>query len=208
MSLKELLGEELHSQVKEKLGDKELIVNDGSYVPRERLNEVTTQRDDYKKMLDERNTQLEELKKKAKGSEELTAQLEELKKKNEETQQEYEQRLQKQKFDFALDRAIDAVKGPEVKTRAVRALLDEEKITLDDGKLLGLDAQIEELQKSDPYLFETKKFGKGGTDFGGNNTVDKNPFSSEHFNLTEQGQIMRKDPELAKRLMAEAKQKK
>ena len=33
----------------------------------------------------------------------------------------------------------------------------------------------------------------------------KNPWSKEHFNLTEQGRILRENPDLAKQLQAQAK---
>lgn len=36
--LKELLGEELYNQVLPKLGDKKIIINDGSYIPIEKFN--------------------------------------------------------------------------------------------------------------------------------------------------------------------------
>jgi len=210
MDLTELLGEELLNQVQEKIGDKKLIVNDGSYVPKARLDEVIEQRDEYKNMLKDRDKQLEELKEKAKGSEELTEQIEELKKKNNETQEEYEKRLKQQQFDFALERAIDQVKGPEVKTKAVRALLKEEDLKLDDeGQIKGLEAQVEELKKSDPYLFQEKQPSKGGDDFStGNDTPEENPWHPDHFNLTKQGQIYREDPQKAERLKQEAEKDK
>lgn len=40
---------------------------------------------------------------------------------------------------------------------------------------------------------------------GGNPTTN-NPWSKEHFNLTEQGKILRENPELAKKYIAESKQ--
>lgn len=53
-----------------------------------------------------------------------------------------------------------------------------------------------------------KKFKKGGDDFNkGDNDKNKNvknPWKTEHFNLTEQGRISKEDPELAKKLKAAA----
>lgn len=40
----------------------------------------------------------------------------------------------------------------------------------------------------------------------GGNPPTNNPWSKEHFNLTEQGKILRENPELAKKYIAEAKQ--
>ncbi|MGF7014249.1 DUF4355 domain-containing protein [Ornithinibacillus bavariensis] len=39
---------------------------------------------------------------------------------------------------------------------------------------------------------------------GGSSLTNKNPFSKEHFNLTEQGRLLRENPELYKKLKAEA----
>ena len=38
--MKELLGEELYNQVKEKIGDKELIINDGKYIPKSKFDDL------------------------------------------------------------------------------------------------------------------------------------------------------------------------
>lgn len=53
---------------------------------------------------------------------------------------------------------------------------------------------------------EKRRIGamKGKTP-GGGTSGDKNPFSKEHFNLTEQGRIFREDPEKAKLLQKQAK---
>ena len=96
-----------------------------------------------------------------------------------------------------------AAKNP----KAVKALLDKEKLKLDGETLLGLEDQLKTLRESDAYLFgEDNLSGKKPGD--GNpllpDDVKKNPWSKDHFNLTEQGRIMKKDPELAKRLQAQA----
>ena len=38
--MKELLGEELYNQVKEKIGDKEMFINDGSYIPKKKFDDL------------------------------------------------------------------------------------------------------------------------------------------------------------------------
>src|SRR5690606_24948682 len=74
---------------------------------------------------------------------------------NKQIQQEYEQKMQKQAFDFALERALVSAKARNPK--AVKALLDTEAIKLDGDKLLGLEEQLEKLKESDPYLFEEEQ---------------------------------------------------
>ncbi len=63
----------------------------------------------------------------------------------------------------AIDLALAAAGARNRK--AVRALLDEEAVTLNgDGTAEGLEAQIEAIRQSDPYLFhgqEPKTVGRG-----------------------------------------------
>ncbi len=227
MDLKELLGEELYSQVQAKVdeaeGDVKLLINDGNYLPREKLNEKTekitqleSQVEELKGQITERDKQLEQLKNDTQASEELKKKIKDLEDQNKQAKddyenkikqqdEEYQSKLNQQKFDSVLELALrDAkVKNP----KAVRALLDAEKIKLDGESLLGFKDQIEALKESDSYLFgedniSGTKPGEGNPPAPGG--VKKNPWSKEHFNLTEQGRILRKDPELAKRLQAQA----
>ena len=52
----------------------------------------------------------------------------------------------------AINQAISNAKGKN--TKAILALVDNDKITYKDGKLEGLEDQLKELQKSDAYLFD------------------------------------------------------
>ncbi|MZQ76213.1 MAG: scaffolding protein [Peptoclostridium sp.] len=134
------------------------------YVPKERFDEINDQKKEYKKMLDERTTQLEELKGKAQGNEELLNKIKGLEETNAKTAADYEKKIADQSFSFALESAL---KDGKVKnTKAVKALLDLEGIKLDGDKLTGLDEQISKLKESDSYLFEAER--SGGTGGAGN----------------------------------------
>lgn len=227
MTLKELLGEELMAQVQAKLdeaeGDVKLLLNDGNYLPREKLNEKTEkikllegQLEDAKTQLTERDTQLEQLKNDTQASGELKTKIKELEDQNKtakadydakikQQDKEFQSKLEQQKFDSALDLALIGAKAKNIK--AVKPLLDLDKIKLDGKNLLGFKDQVEKLQESDPYLFgEDTVSGKNPGEGKKRSTDDfkKNPWSEEHFNLTEQGRILREDPEQAKRLKAQA----
>jgi len=166
--LENLLGAELFKQVQEKMGDKKLIINDGTYIPIDKFNEANESKKEYKKQLEERDKQLAELKTKAVGNEELTKQFEELKLKNEEATKQYEEKLKKQTFDFKLEAELNKAKGKNIK--AIKALLDESKIIVDGDNLIGLDDQLKALQTSDGYLFgETTPIGSGTNPPGGGN---------------------------------------
>lgn len=206
MSLKELLGEELYQQVTEKAGDQKIaIVSNGEWFPKDKFNQANEDNKDLKQQLKDRDTQLDHLKIKAKGNDDLQQEIDTLKQTNQTTTTEYEDKLKKQAFDFALEKAITGEKARNPK--AVKALLDTESIKLDGDKLLGLEDQLKGLKESDAYLFgePDKLGGRDPHNSDPNNPPPKkNPFSKEHFSLTEQGRIFKEEPEMYKQLKAQA----
>ena len=164
---------------------------------------LIVERDDLKTQLTDRDTQLDDLKKiDAAG---MQDEIERLKGENADATTKMQVKLDAQAFSFALEKAIAATGARNPK--AVRALLDTESVKLDGDKLLGLDTQIEALKTSDDYLFGTTE----APTLGGRTPNQppnipggtKNPWSKEHLNLTEQGRILREDPELAKQLQGQ-----
>ncbi len=204
MSLKELLGEELYNQVTEKLGDKKIdIVNDGKWLPKDKFDEVNEEKKQYKEMLKERDEQLTDIKNKVKDSDELTTKITELQQTNEKTVSEYENKLKEQSFTFALEREIAKSEAKNVK--AVKALLQMNTIKYEEEKFIGLEEQITALKQSDAYLFGTGIHGRKPHETP-NHVPTHNPWSKDSLNLTEQGKLLKTDPDLAKKLMAQAGQ--
>lgn len=213
MDLKELLGEELYNQVVAKLGDKHkiAIVSDGNWIPKDKFNEVNEAKKQAEEALKERDKQLADLKKAAEGNEELKKQIEQLQIENKTKEQEYQTKLR----DMAVTTAIKlAVAGQVHDPDLVAGLLDKSKIEIDENGTIkaGLDDQIKALRQSKAFLFVEKQDKgpqfKGATPAEGRDPASggiKNPWSREHFNLTEQGRILRENPELAKQLQALAK---
>ena len=203
-TLKELLGEDLYDQVKEKLGDTEIIVVDPNdpMVPKRRLDEVIAERNRYKELVEERDAQLADLKAGAKDNEVLKAQIAELQAKNKQAAEDYERQLKEQRFAFAVERAVAKADARNVK--AVVALLDTSKISLDGENLIGFDEQVAALKKSDPYLFGVDLKGRMPEGTGKPPQAQENPWKKETFNLTKQGELLRNDPDSAARFMAEA----
>lgn len=70
-------------------------------------------------------------------------------------QKKYDADTAKLRLDNALEVALLSSKARDAK--AVRALLDIEKIKLDGDKLTGLEDQIEALKKSHDYMFEAEE---------------------------------------------------
>ncbi len=201
--LKGLLGDLYTEAIAAKIGDKQLaVVNDGSWVPRAKLNEVLQEVKELKQQVEARDQQLQDLEGKAAGNEELKAALEAAKEANKQATAEWEQKAAKMQLDFALERALVAAKARNPK--AVKALLDMDTIKLDGEQVLGLDGQLKKLKETDAYLFgEASKVG-GGTNPPSAGGADPNPWRKETFNLTAQGRILRDDPAKAARLKAEA----
>jgi hypothetical protein len=156
MDLKQLLGEELYKQVIEKTGDNKIaIVSDGNWFPKEKFDQVNSDNKDLKKQLKDRDDQLTDLKTKAAGNEDLTKQINDLTELNKKTAADYQSKLDKQAFDFALKDALTGAKAKNPK--AVEALLNKETIKLDGDKLLGLEEQIKTIRESDSYLFDSEQ---------------------------------------------------
>lgn len=152
MDLKELLGEELYKQVAEKAGDNKIaVVSDGNWFPKEKFDQVNEDNKDLKKQIKDRDTQLEDLKTKATGNEDLQKQIQQLQDDNKKIKDDYEAKIQQQAFDHALKDALGTAKVRNPK--AAKALLDLEAIKLDGDKLLGLEEQLKNIKESDPYLF-------------------------------------------------------
>ncbi len=121
---------------------------------KDELTSAQSERDSLKEQLSERDTQLEGLRGKAQGNEELQATIDSLKEANTQAKESYEQKLRDQKLNYELDRELLTAKARNPVT--VRALLDTEVIKLDeDGKIKGLSEQLEGLKESDSYLFSS-----------------------------------------------------
>lgn len=160
MDLKELLGEELFKQVNEKLGDKKLIVNDGSYLPKSKFDE----KNEEVKLLKEKVTSLE---KTAKDTESMLKDNEDLKKKYESLQNDSKSQLE------AKDKQISHI----TKRTALKSALQEkgarypdllikefdlDTIELEGESVKGFDKLLTPLAERYKDMFETKQVQGGG----------------------------------------------
>jgi len=172
------------------------------FIPKDKYNEVAEAKKKLESDIAERDKQLEDLKKAAGSNEELKAQIEQLQAENQKAAEEWQAKMSQMQLDFAIEKALAAAKAKNAK--AVKALLDLEKVKLDGEQLLGLDDQLKTLKETDPYLFgESGKVGSGTNPPGAGNP-EVNPWKPETFNLTLQGKILMEDPAKATRMKAEA----
>lgn len=156
MDLKELLGEELYNQVKEQAGDNELaVVSDGNWFPKSKFDAKNQEAKDLQAQIDDRDKQLKDLQKQAEGSEELQNQIKQLQDENKQTKEDYDKRIQKQAFDYELERELSQAEAKN--PRAVQGLLDMDKLEMGDDGLKGLREQLDALKESDSYLFKEQQ---------------------------------------------------
>lgn len=176
---------------------------DEAYVPKSRYDNVEEEKKTLQATISERDKQLVELKKNAGDNEDLKKQIRDLQDANKAAKTEYDEKMKDMRLSTAIQIAI-AADAQDV--GIVSGLFDKSKLILgDDGKVTGLDEQLTALKKDKPFLFKDgKPKGKGYEPNGGGGPLDKNPFAKETFNLTEQGKILRENPEQARALAAAA----
>lgn len=168
-SLKPHLGDELFTQVEEKLkgvdGLTVIPTNDGSWVPKTRLDEELSKIKDHRATISTLTKQLEEAKKAGESVTTLQATIDSLKSDIAQRDATITGMKRSGKIQAAL------VKAKVRDAAVVEKLLDASKIGEDDkGNLTGLDDQVKALKESSAYLFEEEGGRKAG--FGGGKNPD------------------------------------
>lgn len=178
---------------------------DGAYVPKARFNEVNEEKKTMQQTVKDRDAQLEKLKNSKGDVEALKTQIKELQETNKTEKEAAEAKLK----DVRLTSAIQlAIAGTAQDADIVAGLFDKGKLILgDDGKITGLDEQLKTLKESKPFLFKDSNDTKNKQQYtpnGGSGKQTQNPFAADTFNLTEQGRLLRENPEQARAMAAEA----
>ena len=166
-ALKASLGDELYAQAAEKLKDVEgmsiIATNDGSWLPKARLDDEIGKHKATKAALADLTKQLEDAKKAGEGSEALRASVDELKALLAERDSTISGMRRSQKVRAILAKAN--ARDPAV----LEKLLDQAKIGEDDkGELTGVEDQLKALRESAGYLFNEEPKPRGG--WGGGKT--------------------------------------
>ena len=141
---------------------------------------------EQKKQLEEASKtyqkQLEELTKNNADVEALNKLVEQLQLSNKELEENHSKEMHNLQFNFALEGALTNAKSKN--NKALKALLNMDNIRYQEGKLEGLQEQIEALQKDASYLFdlETTPQNTGGLgSFGRNNQIENSGSSQSAF---------------------------
>lgn len=175
---------------------------DGDYVTKARFNEVNESKKELTTQLADRDKQLKDLKDSAGDNEALKKQIESLQKANKDQKAEFDAKTKALRLDTAVKLAIgDSAQDTDI----VASLINKEKLILgEDGKVTGLSEQLDALKKDKAFLFKSTGNPPKYDPNGSNNPPKNNPFKKETFNLTEQGRLLRNNPEQARALAAEA----
>ena len=117
----------------------------------ERYEKLKQQKDEVQNDLDAANALVENLKKTNKSNEDLQQQVD-----------DYKSQIDTLNAQRAEDRKNNAIEialkdAKALNTKAVKALLDSEKIKITDNGVDGLIDQLEALRESDAYLFESNE---------------------------------------------------
>lgn len=168
----------------------------------ERYAKMKLERDDLKEKLSKADETITDLKKNNKDNETLQATI-----KTHETtiatmKTEYEDKIR----DLAINSAIQAKLTDTKYADLLVGKFDKTKLSVAaDGTVVGIDEQLTAIKETYKDLFTPTVTGRQPNNTGGSPNGVKNPWSKEHFNLTEQGKLLTENPELAKQLMAAAK---
>ena len=126
------------------------------FIPKTRFDEVNEAKKNAEALVKERDKQLEDVKKSTGENEELKKQIEQLQADNKTAKAEYEANIKKMQIDNAVQTALKDAGAKNV-TATIALLKDLDKAELaEDGTIKGLAEQIQELQKSESYLFNVK----------------------------------------------------
>jgi predicted nucleic acid-binding Zn-ribbon protein len=172
-----------------------------------KADDLKVEVDDLTKQIADRNKQLDDLKKL--DPEGLKDEIQKLQDANTKAQEDYEAKIDNMFIENDIEREL--IKAGAKNIKAVKALLDHSKVRREGETVKGHIDQIQALQKAedskflfsiedkgDKFKFKGAKPGEGA-DGGGNKGIT-NPWSKESWNLTEQGRILKENPELAAQL--------
>ena len=215
--LSELISAEVLEQVRDEIPegsfDKDIseidfLPDNGSYVPRKRLNDKTQEIEALESQLDEREDQIKQLKEDTQATEELKAKIEDLEKQNKKDRDKLEKEKEQIRKESAIEIALTDHNARNLD--AAKALLDMDKIKVDGDEVLGLEDQLEGIKEENDFLFEVEEDDdptpdtSGGEFEGGSVTPENNPFKDDNLDLQKQGELVKNHPNRARDLIKEA----
>lgn len=137
------------------------------FIPKSRFDEVNNTKKQLEKDLKDRDVQLENLKNSSGDLETMKQTIENLQRDNKAAKDNFEAELAKFKLESAIDTTL--LGSNAINTRAVKALLDMDKIKLDGDVLIGISEQIEALKNAEDskMLFKVTETKQKEPNFSG-----------------------------------------
>ncbi len=170
-------------------------------VPKTEFNTLNDTKKDLEQQIKDRDKQLKDLQDKAKGNEDMEKTIKELQDTNKTTKEQYEAKIKEMTISAAIQAKLTDTKYPDL----LMTKFDKTKLVMNaDGTVTGIDEQLTTIKETYKDLFVPPVTGKEPYNKDKNPNGQKNPWSKEHFNLTEQGRLLKENPALAKQLMARA----
>ncbi|MEY8370131.1 phage scaffolding protein [Aerococcaceae bacterium 50-4] len=122
---------------------------------KERIGQLESSEANLKAQNQKHEKDLKDLQKDAGDNDALKQTIKDLQKQNEDAKADYEAEIKGIKRDTALEKALS--QSGAKNSKAIKALLDADKILFEDNKLIGVDEQLTALKESDPYMFDMGK---------------------------------------------------
>ena len=158
--LVDIIGKEVYEglsdDIKKEYDEKELIINDGTYIPKAKFDSLNEQKKDLENQLKETNDKVQELSKV--DTEELKKQIEDLQKKYEEDTKELNNKYEAREYDIKLnDYAKDLKFSSNSARKSFMNDLKAKELKFEDDKLVGFDDFVSSYKENDPDAFMEEK---------------------------------------------------
>ena len=128
-----------------------------NYVLKSEYDNVKNELESEKQKVKDRDETIKKLKTFEGTATELQAKVDELNKELKTKDEDYEKNLNAQKKESAIKFGVMNFESAVQDLDMVVGLIDKEKVTIDkDGKIIGLNEQLKELQKNKAFLFKAK----------------------------------------------------
>lgn len=167
MKLQELLGDELYATVTAKLGETKLLIDDGKFIPKHRLDEVLTEKKTLEEAVTKHEADLKTLKEKAAGNDTLLATIKTLETERDAAKSEALKTQTVTKKQFALKEALLNAGVTSEKARNLLAKeFNIEQLEVEaDGGIKGFSDMLKPIKEDKSF---SSMFGQSkvkGTDF-------------------------------------------
>lgn len=148
--------ESLSDDIKKQYDEKELIINDGTYIPKTKFDNLNEQKKDLENQLKETNDKMQELSKV--DTEELKKQIADLQTKYEEDTKALNSKYEAREYDIKLnDYAKDLKFSSNSARKSFMNDLKAKELKFEDDKLVGFDDFVNSYKESDPSAFIEEK---------------------------------------------------